>query len=67
MIDVYNEQIKDLIKIVPDFKIANATIHFNEVSLHMHIVGVPVIQNCTRGMKKQVGKSKRTKQIRISN
>ena len=27
MIDVYNEQIKDLIKIVPDFKIANATIH----------------------------------------
>ena len=58
MIDVYNEQIKDLIKIVPDFKIANATIHFDEVSPHMHIVGVPVIQNCTRGMKKQVGKSK---------
>ena len=27
MVDVYNEQIKDLIKIVPDFKIANATIH----------------------------------------
>ena len=30
MIDVYNEQIKDLIKIVPTFKIANATIHFDE-------------------------------------
>ena len=58
MIDVYNEQIKDLIKIVPDFKIANATIHFDEVSPHMHIVGVPVTQNCTRGMKKQVVKSK---------
>ena len=58
MIDVYNEQIKDLIKIVPDFKIANATIHFDEVSPHMHIVGVPVAQNCTRGMKKHVGKSK---------
>ena len=58
MINVYNEQIKDLIKIVPDFKIANATIHFDEVSPHMHIVGVPVIRNCTRGMKKQVGKSK---------
>ena len=58
MIDVYNEQIKDLIKIVPDFKIANATIHFDEVSPHMHIIGVPVIRNCTRGMKKQVGKSK---------
>ena len=58
MVDVYNEQIKDLIKIVPDFKIANATIHFDEVSPHMHIVGVPVTQNCTRGMKKQVVKSK---------
>lgn len=58
MVDVYNEQIKDLIKIVPDFKIANATVHFDEVSPHMHIVGVPVVLNCTRGMKKQVGKSK---------
>ena len=58
MIDVYNEQVKDLIKIVPDFKIANATIHFDEVSPHMHIVGVPVSYNCKRGMKKQVVKSK---------
>ena len=58
MVDVYNEQIKDLTKIVPDFKIANATIHFDETSPHMHIVGVPVALNCTRGMKKQVGKSK---------
>ena len=58
MIDVFNEQIKDLTKIVPTFKIANATIHFDETSPHMHIVGVPVVENCTRGMKKQVGKSK---------
>lgn len=58
MIDVYNEQIKDLTKIVPTFKIANATIHFDETSPHMHIVGIPVVENCTRGMKKQVGKSK---------
>ncbi len=58
MVDVYNEQIKDLIKLIPDFKIANATIHFDEVSPHMHIVGVPVATNCARGMKKQVGKSK---------
>ena len=58
MVDVYNEQIKDLNKIIPDFKIANATIHFDETSPHMHVVGVPVTTNCTRGMKKQVGKSK---------
>lgn len=57
MIDVYNEQIQDLIKILPTFKIANATIHFDETSPHMHVIGVPVIDNCKRGMKKQVGKS----------
>lgn len=58
MVDVYNEQVKDLVKIVPEFKVANATIHFDEVSPHMHVVGVRVALNCTRGMKKQVGKSK---------
>ena len=58
MVDVYNEQVKDLIKIIPDFKIANATIHFDEVSPHMHIVRVPVSYDCKRGMKKQVVKSK---------
>ena len=57
MIDVYNEQIKDLNKLVPSFKVANATIHFDETSPHMHVIGVPVIENCKRGMKKQVGKS----------
>ena len=57
MIDVYNEQVKELAKIVPTFKIANATIHFDETSPHMHIVGVPIIENVTRGMRKQVGKT----------
>ena len=57
MIDVYNEQIQDLNKILSSFKVANATIHFDETSPHMHVVGVPVIENCKRGMKKQVGKS----------
>ena len=57
MVDVYREQIEDLSKILPAFKIANATIHFDETSPHMHVVGVPIIENCKRGMKKQVGKS----------
>ena len=57
IIDVYNEQVKELAKIVPTFKIANATIHFDETSPHMHIVGVPIIENAIRGMKKKVGKS----------
>jgi len=58
MTDVYNEQIQDLNKILPSFKVANATIHYDETSPHMHVVGVPVIDNCKKGMKKQVGKSK---------
>ena len=57
MVDVFKSQVKDLEKLVPTFKVANATIHFDETSPHMHIVGVPVIENCKRGMKKQVGKS----------
>ena len=57
MTDVYNEQIHDLSKILPTFKIANATIHYDETSPHMHVIGVPVIEECKRGMKKQVGKS----------
>ena len=57
MTDVYNEQIQELSKLLPDFKIANATIHYDETSPHMHVIGVPVIDNCKRGMKKQVGKS----------
>ena len=57
MTDVYNEQIQDLNKILPSFKVANATIHYDETSPHMHVIGVPVIENCKRGMKKQVGKS----------
>ena len=57
MTDVYNEQIQALSKILPTFKVANATIHYDETSPHMHVIGVPVIDNCKRGMKKQVGKS----------
>ena len=57
MTDVYREQIEDLNKILPTFKVANATIHYDEMSPHMHVIGVPIIENCKRGMKRQVGKS----------
>lgn len=57
MIEVYQEQLLDLQKIVPAFKLSNAVIHFDESSPHMHIVGVPVKEKNKTGMKKQVGKS----------
>lgn len=58
MIDVYNEQIQDLTKILPSFKVANATIHFDETSPHIHVVGVPIIENCKRGMKSRLANHK---------
>ena len=57
MSDVYNEQVKDLMKVVPEFKVANAVIHYDETSPHMHIIGVPVKVDYKKGMKKQVAKS----------
>lgn len=39
MIDVFKEQIINLEKVVPNFKVANATIHFDESSPHLHIIG----------------------------
>ena len=57
MSDVYNEQVKDLMKVVPEFKVANAVIHYDETSPHMHIIGVPVKADYKKGMKKQVAKS----------
>lgn len=57
MTEVFENQLRDLKEIVPDFYIANATIHFDENSPHMHIVGVPVKKNCKTGMERQVGKT----------
>lgn len=57
MTGVFEQQLEDLKEIVPDFYIANATIHFDEHSPHMHIVGVPIKENCKTGLSRQVGKT----------
>ena len=57
MTQVFEQQLEDIQEIVPDFYIANATIHFDEHSPHMHIVGVPVKDGCKTGLSKQVNKS----------
>ena len=57
MTQVFEQQLEDIQEIVPDFYIANATIHFDEHSPHMHIVGVPVKENCKTGLSRQVGKA----------
>ena len=57
MTKVFEKQLDDLKEIIPDFYVANATIHFDEHSPHIHIVGVPVKENCKTGLSKQVGKT----------
>ena len=53
---IYSELLPKLEELMPDFKIANAVIHYDEASPHMHIVGVPIRTNCTKGLKTQVSK-----------
>ena len=57
MVDVYKKQCDDLETIIPNFKIANATIHFDETSPHMHVIGVPYKEGKKNGMYRQVGKA----------
>lgn len=57
MVNVFKEQCSDLEAIVPNFKIANATIHFDESSPHLHIIGVAYKDGNKNGMYKQVGKA----------
>ena len=67
MVEVFKEQILDLEEVVPNFKIANATIHFDESSPHLHIVGVPFKDGMKNGMEKQFGKSDVFNKISLVN
>jgi len=57
MTEVYKDQIYKLMEVVPAFNVANAVVHYDETSPHMHLVGVPVKDGYKNGMKKQVAKS----------
>lgn len=57
MTNVFKEQVKDLESLLPDFKIANAIIHYDETSPHLHIIGVPIKYKNKNGLSKQVGKT----------
>lgn len=53
---VYDTLLKQLQQEMPDFKIANAVVHFDEASPHMHVVGVPVGRGFKRGLETKVSK-----------
>ena len=48
----------ELIKRLPGFVVANAVVHLDEDSPHMHIVGVPVADGYKKGLSRQVSKRK---------
>ena len=56
MKQVYKQLLLKLQEYLPDFKIANAVIHFDEASPHMHVVGVPVGRGFKRGLSTKVSK-----------
>ena len=53
---IYEDMLDELERLFPDFIVANAVVHLDEDSPHMHVVGVPVAEGYTRGLYKQVSK-----------
>lgn len=58
MIPCFQKQLDKLQELCPDFKIANAVVHLDEKSPHMHVVGVPVAKGYKRGLSKRCSKTK---------
>ena len=54
----YQIILDELRKRLPQFVVANAVVHLDEESPHMHIVGVPVADGYKKGLSKQVSKRK---------
>ena len=55
MVPIFEHQLDQLKKLVPDFKMVSAVVHLDEKSPHAHIVGVPVGTGYKRGMERQAG------------
>ena len=54
----FEDQLERLKREMPDFKVANAVIHYDEKSPHMHVVGVPVARGYKRGLEVRCSKTK---------
>ena len=54
----YQIILNELRKRLTQFAVANAVVHLDEDSPHMHIVGVPVAGGYKMGLSKQVSKRK---------
>lgn len=57
MTPVFRGQVQEFQQRNPNFKIAQAVIHYDESSPHLHIVGVPIGEGKKRGLARKVQKS----------
>ena len=55
---IYSMMLAELQYQLPEFVVANAVVHMDEDSPHMHVVGVPVATGYKKGLSKQVSKRK---------
>ena len=55
---IFRDQLNALRQYIPEFAIANAVIHYDEASPHMHVIGVPVSSGYKRGLSKQCAKTR---------
>ena len=55
---IYSMMLAELQYMLPEFVVANAVVHMDEDSPHMHVVGVPVATGYKKGLYKQVSKRK---------
>lgn len=53
MYNVYAYLLSTMEKLLPNFKVANAVIHFDEASPHMHVVGVPVWEGAKKDWQRR--------------
>ena len=58
MKQIYSLILQELMRQLPQYVVANAVVHLDEDSPHMHVVGVPVATDYKRGLYKQVSKRK---------
>lgn len=54
----FKEMLNMLQKEAPNLIVANAVVHYDEASPHMHVVAVPVADGFKKGMSRQVSKRK---------
>ena len=55
---IYSMMLAELQYLLPEFVVANAVVHMDEDSPHMHVVGVPVATGYKKGLSKHVSKRK---------